>query len=49
MANKINQVEFLLENLKIQNNLIETSYKFGVKRLLFLEVAVFIQNYQINR
>ncbi len=36
MANKINPVEFLLENLKIQNNLIETSYKFGVKRLLFL-------------
>ena len=36
MANKINPVEFLLDNLKIQNNLIETSYKFGVKRLLFL-------------
>ncbi|KGF86500.1 GDP-L-fucose synthase family protein [Prochlorococcus marinus] len=36
MANKLNQVEFLLENLKIQNNLIETSYKFGVKRLIFL-------------
>ena len=36
MANKLNQVEFLLENLKIQNNLIETSFKFGVKRLLFL-------------
>tara|TARA_Y100000589_G_scaffold331673_1_gene386291 strand:- start:1708 stop:2700 length:993 start_codon:yes stop_codon:yes gene_type:complete len=36
MANKNNPVEFLLDNLKIQNNLIEKSYKFGVKRLLFL-------------
>ena len=35
-ANKQNPVEFLLDNLKIQNNLIETSYKYGVKRLLFL-------------
>ena len=26
----------MLENLKIQNNLIETSWKFGVKRLVFL-------------
>ncbi len=36
MANSTKPVEFLLDNLKIQNNLIETSYKFGVKRLLFL-------------
>ena len=36
MANKKNPVDFLLENLKIQNNLIENSYNFGVKRLLFL-------------
>ena len=36
LANQLNPVEFLLENLKIQNNLIESSYKFGVKRLLFL-------------
>ena len=28
--------EFLLENLKIQNNIIETSWLNGVKRLLFL-------------
>ena len=28
--------EFLLENLKIQTNIIETSWKTGVKRLLFL-------------
>ena len=36
MANKTNPVNFLLENLKIQNNLIESSWKTGVKRLLFL-------------
>lgn len=29
-------VEFLLDNLKIQNNLIELSFKFNVKKLLFL-------------
>lgn len=36
MANMTRPVDFLLENLKIQNNLIETSWKFGVKRLVFL-------------
>jgi GDP-L-fucose synthase len=29
-------VEFLLENLQIQNNMISTSFEFGVKKLLFL-------------
>ncbi len=36
LANSIYPTEFLLENLKIQNNLIETAWKFKVKRLLFL-------------
>ena len=36
MANNIYPTEFLLENLKIQNNLIESSWKNNVKRLLFL-------------
>ncbi len=36
IANFENPATFILENLKIQNNLIETSWKFGVKRLLFL-------------
>ena len=36
MANKTKPVDFLLDNLKIQNNLIEASYEYGVKRLLFL-------------
>ena len=35
-ANNDLPVNFLLENLKIQNNVIETSWKFDVKRLLFL-------------
>ena len=36
LANSLNPTEFLLENLKIQNNIIESSWKCGVKRLLFL-------------
>ena len=36
LANKKSPVEFLLENIKIQNNLIEASKKYGVKKLLFL-------------
>src|SRR5437867_12566848 len=35
-ANSDYPVEFLLENLQIQNNLIATSFEFGVKKLLFL-------------
>ena len=35
-ANSKYPVDFLLNNLKIQNNLIELSFKEGVKRLLFL-------------
>ena len=36
LANKNNPVDFLLENLKIQNNLIEAAWKNDVKKLLFL-------------
>ena len=36
LANKNNPVEFILENLKIQTNLIENSWKFGVEKLIFL-------------
>ncbi len=35
-ANNRLPTEFLLENLKIQNNLIEESWRLGVKRFLFL-------------
>ena len=36
LGNSIYPTQFLLDNLKIQNNLIENSWKTGVKRLLFL-------------
>tara|TARA_A100001011_G_C14311231_1_gene845691 strand:+ start:485 stop:1480 length:996 start_codon:yes stop_codon:yes gene_type:complete len=36
LANSTYPTEFLLENLKIQNNLIETSWQNKIKRLLFL-------------
>jgi GDP-L-fucose synthase len=35
-ANSAYPVEFLLENLQIQNNVVATSFEFGVKKLLFL-------------
>ena len=35
-ANKEYSGDFILENLKIQTNVIEESWRFGVKRLLFL-------------
>ncbi len=35
-ANKTHKADFLLQNLKIQNNIIESSYRLGVKKLLFL-------------
>ena len=41
-------VDFLLKNLKIQNNIIETSWNYGIKRLFF-GVAVFILNLQNNQ
>ena len=36
LANSTYPVEFLSENLKIQQNVIESSYRSGVERLLFL-------------
>ena len=35
-ANSYNPVDFILDNLRIQNNVIESAWKCGVKRLLFL-------------
>ena len=35
-ANNIYPADFILDNLKIQTNVIEASYKYDVKRLLFL-------------
>jgi GDP-L-fucose synthase len=36
MANNNYKAEFLTENLQIQTNLIQQSYNFGIKKLLFL-------------
>lgn len=36
LANSKYPTDFLLENLKIQTNVIETAWKYGVKRFLFL-------------
>ena len=36
LANNNYPADFLLDNLKIQNNVIETAWKHGVRRLLFL-------------
>ena len=35
-ANDIYSADFILENLKIQNNIIENAWRYGVKKLLFL-------------
>ena len=36
LANKENQYEFLIKNLKIQNNIIECALKYDVKKFIFL-------------
>jgi len=36
LANSRYPVEFLLDNLRVQNNVIENSHRIGVKKLLFL-------------
>lgn len=36
MANNIYRAEFLLDNLQIQNNVIDSAYRTGVKKLMFL-------------
>lgn len=36
MANKEYKADFIYQNLQIQNNIIHSSYKYGVRKLLFL-------------
>jgi GDP-L-fucose synthase len=36
VANNVYRADFIMENLKIQNNIIESSYQNGVTKLLFL-------------
>ncbi len=45
LGNNTYPVEFMLENLKIQNNIIENSYKNGVKKLLFLGEEYLLSDY----
>ena len=40
-ANNTYPADFLLENLKIQTNVIETAWSFGVRRLLFLGSCIY--------
>ena len=47
-ANSSRPKDFLLENLKMQTNIIELSFLNNVKRLIFLGVVAFIQNLQNN-
>ena len=44
MANYESPADFILENLKIQTNIIEASWKFGIKRFLFLGSSCIYQN-----
>jgi len=39
IANKTHKADFIFENLQIQNNVIYNSWKYGVKKLLFLGVS----------
>jgi len=48
-ANNTYPADFLLENLKILNNVIETAWRNGVRRLLFWGVAVFTRSLLSNR
>ena len=47
-ANDTYPADFLLENLKIQTNVIEGAWEAGVRRLLFLGVVVSILSLQNN-
>ena len=49
LANSLSPVDFLLDNIKIQTNVIEAAWRFNCKRLLFLEVVAYIQNLLNNQ
>ena len=48
MANSSYPADFILDNLIIQNNIIESAWRQGVRRLVFLGVAAYTQNSQTN-
>ena len=49
LANSSQPADFLLENLKMQTNIIDAAFKSNVKRFLFLGAAAFILNFQNNQ
>ena len=49
LANNNFPYQFLMENMQIQNNLIESSHKHDVKNLFFWEVPVFIPRNVLNQ
>jgi len=48
-ANNSYPADFLLENLKIQTNVIETAWRSGVRRLLFLGSSCIYPNLPSSR
>lgn len=48
VANRDNPVDFLLENLQIQNNVISSAAECGVKKLLFLGSACAYPKFAVN-
>ena len=48
-ANNEYPADFIMQNIKIQTNVIETSFEKNIKKFLFLGVVVFIQNSHRNQ
>ena len=48
-ANSSYPADFLLDNIKIQANVIESSWNLVLNVFYFLEVAVFIRNLHLNQ
>ena len=48
-ANRTRPADFLLQNLRIETQVIETAWRVGVRRLLFLEAAASTQSSRHNR
>ena len=49
LANAKYPADFILENLKIQNNVIEAAWKIMSKGFYFLEAVAFILNFHLNQ
>ena len=48
LANSTYPVDFLLRNIKIQTNVIEAAWRYGVKGSYFWAAPVFIPNWPLN-